>query len=147
MEDSSIFLPLRLELGTVYARAELRRLFSIKDATLNNGHFLLKGHSVVWLFLTEKKSADREQYLDRLDGEDLYTDGQTMRRTDSLIIEHRARGLELLVFYRKNKREFPGAGFRYLGPFEYVSHTAPLSGPTHFHLRRVARAAAAGAGR
>lgn len=131
--------------GTVYTRAQLRELFSIKDAALNNGHFIPNGQNAVWLFLTEDKTPDREQYVDRLVGYDLYTEGQRMRRTDRFIIEHRSLGLDLLVFYRKSKSEFPGAGFRLLGSFQYVSHETPLSGPTRFRLRWAAKAKAAAA--
>jgi hypothetical protein len=42
--------------------------------------------------------------------------------------------LEILVFYRREKYEFPNAGFRYEGPFEYVSHRG--TSPAHFTLRR-----------
>ncbi|GAB4190985.1 MAG: hypothetical protein OHK0022_04290 [Roseiflexaceae bacterium] len=40
-----------------------------------------------------------------------------------------------MVFYRRDKREFPGSGFRYEGPFTYASHHG--SQPTHFILQRV----------
>jgi hypothetical protein len=59
-----------------------------------------------------------------------------------LIIEHAQRGLELLVFYRPSRYVFPGAGFRYEGPFRYESHEG--SGPTSFVLRRVASSDTAG---
>lgn len=124
----------RLTSGTVYTRDDLRSLFGITDATLNTGVFRPKGTSSVWLFITEEKTADRTQYRDRLDGETLYWQGQTSGRTDALVIDHQARGLELLVFFRKRKYEHPGAGFRYLGPFVYVSHSG--GGPASFVLKR-----------
>ena len=57
-----------------------------------------------------------------------------MGRTDHWIIGHKNLGLELLLFYRKSKTEHPGAGFRFEGPFEYVSHKGKH--PTRFTLRR-----------
>jgi hypothetical protein len=123
-----------LVLDHVYTREDLRQQFGITDATLNTGVFRPKDTTSVWLFITEEKTSDRTQYHDRLDGDLLYWQGQTSGRTDSSIIDHRRRGLEILVFLRKRKYEFPGAGFRYVGLFNYVSHSG--GGPTDFILRR-----------
>jgi hypothetical protein len=59
-------------------------------------------------------------------------------RKDDLIINHETENLELLVFYRKDKKEFSNYGFTYEGKFHYVSHTG--SKPTHFILQRVNKA-------
>src|SRR5215218_8692971 len=120
--------------GAIYTRSELRKMCDIRDATINTGIFRPKGHDSVWLFVTEKKASDRTQYHDLLDNDVLHWDGQTMGRTDHWIIGHEDQGLELLLFYRKSKTEHPGAGFRYEGPFEYVSHRG--NHPTRFALRR-----------
>ena len=120
--------------GNIYTRNDLRELFEIRDATLNNGVFHFKERREVWLFVTENKQADREQYVDKLVGDSLYWQGQRMGRTDSLIIDHKRTGENLLLFYRRAKYEFEGAGFRYEGVFEYVSHSG--SHPTSFVLRR-----------
>lgn len=125
----------RLVIGKIYSRAALREMFEITDATINTGIFQPSGHGSVWLFVTEKKTPDRTQYEDKLDGDVLQWDGQMSGRKDNLIIEHQNRGLEILVFYRREKYEFADAGFRYDGPFEYVSHRG--SQPAHFRLRRV----------
>jgi hypothetical protein len=133
-----------LEPGAIYTRKDLAERFQITDRTLNTGIFQPRGHSSVWLFVTEQKTPDRPQYVDRLDGEVLYWQGQQRGSKDSLIIEHEQRGLELLVFYRHSRSVFPGAGFRYEGLFRYVSHEG--SGPTSFVLRRVASTDTAGVG-
>jgi hypothetical protein len=122
--------------GKVYTRKNLREMFEIQDATINNGVFRFRGRREIWLFVTENKQSDREQYVDKLVGDSLYWQGQRMGRTDSLIIDHKQRGEILLVFYRKAKYEFEGAGFRYEGVFEYVSHSG--GHPTSFALRRAA---------
>lgn len=121
--------------GNVYTRKTLRELFEINDATLNNGVFHLRDRHEVWLFVTENKPADREQYVDKLAGDSLYWQGQRMGRTDPLIIDHKHAGEAIMVFYRRAKYEFEGAGFRYEGAFEYVSHSG--GPPTNFLLRRV----------
>ena len=92
-----------LSIGELYTREDLQAAFAIKDATLFNGVFRLKGSSSVWLFVTSEKTRDRTEYADRLDGEFLYWQGQTSARTDKYIVEHVARGLEILVFYRQNR--------------------------------------------
>lgn len=84
--------------------------------------------------MTERKTSDRTQYVDALTDDTLDMEGQLKGRTDHLILEHRKRGLELLVFYRREKNEHSGAGFRYEGAFFYESHSD--SGPTSFVLRR-----------
>ena len=123
-----------LEIGQVYTRKQLREKFSIIDATINTGVFQPKGHSSVWLFVTEHKTPDRTQYTDYLDGDILEWDGQTSGRTDKIIINHKEKGLELLVFYRNRKYEYPQAGFRFEGIFNYLSHQS--SRPTRFTLKR-----------
>ena len=102
-----------LKVGEVYTRNELRDGFHIRDAALNNGVFKPKGHTSVWLFITQEKTRDRRPYRDSLLGGTLRMEGQTRGRTDQLIESHRSSDLELLLFYRKNKTEFPNAGFRY----------------------------------
>ena len=125
----------RLTPGDIYSRADLRSLFDISDATINNGVFPLKEFASIWLFVTEKKTRDQTQYLDLLEGDTLRWQGQMAGGTDRKIINHQAQGQELLVFYRKSKREHPKYGFRYLGPFAYISHVG--SRPTNFVLQRV----------
>lgn len=124
-----------LEIGQVYTRKQLREMFDVTDATINTGVFRPKGHESVWLFVTEHKTPDITQYTDYLDGEILQWDGQTSGRTDQLIISHKQEKLELLVFYRKRKYEYPQAGFRFEGAFNYLSHHG--SRPTHFTLKRL----------
>ena len=123
-----------LTLGEWYSRKQLKEKFDIADNTLNNGVFIPRGHSSVWLFVTEFKGADRTPYRDRLDDDTLTWDGQRQGRTDKYISEHRERGLELLLFYRESKGVHPDYAFRYEGPFDYQSHSG--QGPTHFVLVR-----------
>jgi hypothetical protein len=123
-----------LAVGNIYTRNDLRELFGIRDATLNNGIFRIKERQEIWLFVTENKTADREQYVDKLTGNMLHWQGQRLGRTDSLVVDHKRSGDRLLLFYRTAKYQFEGAGFRYEGLFEYVTHSG--SQPTSFILRR-----------
>lgn len=130
----------RLIVGQVYTREELREAFAIQDATLNTGIFQPRDSDSIWLFVTENKTPDRTQYRDRLDGDMLEWDSQASGRKDHLIIQHRQLDLEILVFYRTEKYQYPRAGFRYEGPFHYRSHSGQK--PAHFVLVRDAGVAA-----
>ena len=125
----------KLNVGQVYTRAVLKSMFKITDATINNGIFQPTGHESLWLFITEKKTPDRPQYNDLLKGDDLRWESQPRGRKDHLIVGHVARGLEVLVFYRRKQNEFKGSGFKYEGRFYYVSHQPGQ--PSQFHLRRM----------
>ncbi len=130
-----MFTSEQLTEGEVYPRDYLRQKFGIRDATLNTGIFRPSEHQSIWLFITENKTKNSFQYLDFLRGDTLIWDGQKEGRTDQLIIDHERKGLEIIVFYRKNKHMFPDYGFRYEGRFHYVKHAG--SKPTTFILERV----------
>lgn len=127
-----------LVIGNLYGRERLRSLFDITDAALYNGIFMPKGYESIWIFLTGEKQADRTRYRDYIDGEYVYFDGQLTGKTDRLIIQSKADGNELLLFYRPSKYAYgrdAGAAFRYYGPIEYVTHEG--SRPTRFTARFV----------
>ena len=126
-----------LQTGKIYSRNDLKQKFNITDATIRTGVFRPKDSSSVWLFVTERKPADRTPYRDSLEGDVLYWQGQLAGRTDALIMDHKPNGLELLVFYRTKIYEHARAGFRYLGEFVYSSHTG--NRPTSFVLERKRR--------
>jgi hypothetical protein len=113
-----------LALGRTYTRDWLKNQFGILATGINNGVFLPRGHESVWLFVTQEKTRDRTPYQDLLKGDVLDWDGQTSARTDHLVVEHRERGMELLLFYRLRKNEFPGCAFRYCGRVLYESHVS-----------------------
>lgn len=125
----------KLALGEVYTRDELKLIFGIRDATIYNGVYRPRDTCSIWLFVTRRKTADRTPYDDSLEGDVLRWQGQMRGRTDRIIVEHEARGLELLVFYRDRKYEHAGAGFRYEGAFRYRSHEG--AAPTGFVFERL----------
>jgi putative restriction endonuclease len=123
-----------LIVGELYTREHLKAILETSDATINTGIFLPKGYSSVLLFVTEHKTADRTQFVDKLSGDVLHWQGQRAGLKDYLIEQHVQRGLELLVFYRTKKYEHPRAAFRYEGCFLYVGHSGRE--PTDFVLHR-----------
>jgi len=124
-----------LKKGEIYSRQELRELFGIADKTMDTGIFKPRDHDSVWLFVTEQKADGMTDYVDRLDGDTLYWQGQTVGLKDPQIIEHAIRGLELILFFRPAKDAYPNFAFRFEGEFRYVSHHG--SKPTSFVLERV----------
>jgi len=124
-----------LVIRQVYTRENLMSTFGIADATIKTGIFKPKRHDSVWLFITKNKTADRVQYRDELIGDDLYAESQKTGRKDKLVVDSDKLGLELLVFYRDNRYEFDGAGFRYEGPFRYLDSAGQK--PRRFHLKRI----------
>ena len=123
-----------LEVGAIYTRNQLINQFAITDSNVNNGVFRLRNSNSIWLFVTEQKPSGVTQYLDTLVGDELRWQGQTMGRTDNLVIHHERDALEIMVFYRHTKTQYPGYGFCYEGTFVYQSHTG--GGPASFVLRR-----------
>ncbi len=124
-----------LEVGKIYSRNDLQTKFNIFDATIKNGVFKPKGHESIWLFVTEKKTPDRTQYVDHLEGDILIWDGQQAGRTDDLIIDHEKNGNELLLFYRVSRYQHKGFGFEYHGRFRY--ETSSGGKPRHFILVKI----------
>lgn len=131
---SALLTSSKLKLEHTYRRKDLRQLFQITDSSVNNGIFRPKGYNSVWLFVTETKTSDRTQYKDELLDDVLFMEGQLKGGTDYLIREHLERGLELLLFYRKRKYEYPEAAFMFMGRFIYEGHEGAL--PTRFTLRK-----------
>lgn len=132
----STFASENLKVGEIYTRKSLAKLFHITDATLNTGVFKPKNHSSVWLFVTRKKAANQPKYVDFLSGKTLHWQGQTSGKSDQMIIDHKNRDLELLLFYREDPKQYADAGFRYLGPVEYVTHNPGHPSSFTLHLTK-----------
>jgi signal transduction histidine kinase len=120
-----------LELGRAYTRAELKRRFDITDETLKTGIFKPKGHSSIWLFITQ--SSDKHDYEDDIQGATLKFSGQSSKRSDAALTQHQDKKWELVVFYRREDR----GAFTYCGRAEYVDHTERLNAPTKFMARLI----------
>ena len=124
-----------LEKGLLYSRKDLGELFGIGVEGLSTGVFKPRNHQSIWLFVTRKKTPDRTQYHDNLRGSILEWDGQEKGLTDKMIINHARDGIEILLFYREKRNQFPNFGFIFEGEFEYLHHIKGK--PSKFHLRRV----------
>lgn len=122
--------------GRLYTREHLKKTLDTNDATINTGVFKPAGFASVLLFITKNKTSDRTQYVDQLNQDTLYWQGQTRGTKDPLIVEHVQRGLELLVFYRDRKYEHDGAAFRYEGCFIHIARSGRE--PADFILHREA---------
>mgnify|MGYP000199161238 CR=1 FL=1 len=128
----------RLTEGELYSRAMLAKFFGLPpQGSINTGVFRpdKSRYSSIWLFVTEEKSSEMTQFEDKLVGDTLNWQGQSEQGTDHLIINHQSLSLEILLFYRKHKRENAHGAFVYEGVFEYQSHEEG-SKPTNFVLTR-----------
>jgi putative restriction endonuclease len=120
--------------GKMYTREHLLGILASQDRTIFTGIFKPKGWNSILIFATQKPAKDRTQFANRLNEYTLHWQSQTKGRKDRQIIEHLQDGVELLVFYREETKQFPGGAFVYEGQFEYVSHTGRE--PADFILRR-----------
>lgn len=125
----------KLTPGEVYTRQDLRTEFGVTDSTINNGFYRPQNTNSIWLFVTHDKTTPELGATNVFEGDLFHWLGQKAGRTDNQVIEHEARGLEILLFYRDSKSQFPGGGFRDEGNFRYLSHT--VGPPTRFLLQRV----------
>jgi len=134
----------KLVRGELYSRAALAKFFGVPaEGAINTGVFQpdRTRYASIWLFVTEEKEAEMTPFVDKLEGDTLHWQGQLTHRTDDLIINHESLGLEIVLFYRKTKRQHPNAAFICEGQFEYRSHSTvsdypDVQKPTSFILGR-----------
>lgn len=136
--QSSSHFSNQLTAGELYTRNTLAKMLGYASSNaIGSGVVTPKAFDSVLLFVTEKKSKDRTQYIDRLEGDILHWEGQTSKRTDHRIIDSDGMGQELLVFYRPKKDHYPNYAFRFEGVFQYRHHKKTPDGtPTAFVLER-----------
>lgn len=109
-----------LELLKTYSREELKDTFQITDAIIRNGIHVPRDTSSVWLFVTEERSPDGISFRNHFDGQVLQLEGQFKGRIGGLITNHESEGNEIVVLYRRKKRD---SGCRYVGRFSCHTHT------------------------
>ena len=119
--------------GKSYTRVELNHQFGIDNDNANASVLRPSGYDSIWLFITNGSTSNRQFQNQILDENTVLWSGH-LTRYDQLIMTHGSRGLELLIFHRESPAEYPGAGFEYLGCFEYQSHLG--NSPTLFTLIR-----------
>ena len=132
--SDSAFVSDQLAEGQIYTRSQLRGLFNVQGVTLDASVFRPSGFNSVWLFVTAQQSSATVGPTQLVQGNTLVWPCLLDSQAAQLVITHELRGLELLVFYRESDEHFSGAGFTYLGRFEYLSHTGERS--IVFHLAR-----------
>lgn len=121
--------------GEVYTRQNLRSIFGVTDATINNGFYRPQDTQSIWLFVTGEKTTPELGAVNRFDGDLFIWLGQNAGRTDAQIINHETDGREILLFHRDTKSDHAGGGFVFRGAFRYLSH---VSGPpSKFTLQHI----------
>lgn len=122
-----------LELLKVYSREELRDRFHTTDTIIKNGIHTPQDTSSVWLFVTEERSPDGISFRNHFDGKVLQLERHFKGRIGGLITNHESEGNEIVVLYRRKRRD---PGFRYVGRFSYLTHTSGqfIGDPARFTL-------------
>lgn len=121
--------------GDVYTRQDLRSLFGVTDATINNGFYRPQDTQSIWLFVTGEKTTPDLGEVNKFDGDLFIWLGQNAGRTDAQIINHEADGREILLFHRDTKADHAGGGFVFKGAFQYLSHVP--GPPSKFTLQHI----------
>ena len=126
-----------LVIGESYSRARLGEMFGLAPIAFQRGVFKPKDHASVWVFVTEEAGDGVDPRGSVLRGDVLHWGGVSGGRSEALVLEHAARGLELVLFHRRNAAQYPDRGFRYEGAFAYDPAAADAEAPTRFVLRRI----------
>jgi putative restriction endonuclease len=121
--------------GGIYTRQDLRSIFGVTDATINNGFYRPQDTQSIWLFVTGEKSTPELGAVNKFDGDLFIWLGQNAGRTDAQIINHENDGREVLLFHRETKSDHSGGGFVFRGGFRYLSHVP--GPPSKFTLQHI----------
>ena len=119
-----------LRVGADYTSKELAELWGYQDYhALAKGIVTPSGLKKILLFVTHKKEADRVQYVDKLEGNMLYMEGQLKHGTDKRIADNlHFRNDEFFLFYRDNKFQ----PYTYLGNCILVEADLHQDQPSNF---------------
>lgn len=128
------FDPTVLELGRLYTRPELARLWDYAGyQAMARGVFTPSGGGNIVLFVTRQKQEALTQYRDFMSGDYLHWEGEEGHRTDARIAHAHERGETIHLFYR----DVHHTPFRYHGPLEIRSWVPQIAEPSQFIFRLV----------
>lgn len=119
--------------GNGYTRIDLAKMWGFKDYHgIGRGIVTFKGDQTsIVLFLTYKKTADRVQYVDRLENGILYMEGEKAHRSDSRIFRNLKERIDsFYLFYRENKDK----PFIYYGPCYLIDGKKVEGAPSKFQF-------------
>jgi putative restriction endonuclease len=129
-----LFDPGRLELGRLYTRPELARLWGYQGyQAISRGVVTPRGTRYIILFVTRQKQESLTQYRDFISGDYLHWEGEEKHGSDYRVANAHERGEEIHLFYR----DIHHTPFRYHGPLEIRQFIRNTSKPSEFIFRLV----------
>ncbi len=130
----------RIVPGNRYTRPQLAELWGYASyEAISRGAVTPAGTPYIVLFITKEKQSFLPQYRDELHGERLVIEGENSHTADNRIVDARARGDEIHLFYRERHHE----PFEYKGQIHLVSYEIRSDRPSHFEFSLDANAAIA----
>jgi len=128
------FDPTKLELGRLYTRPELARLWGYEGfQAISRGVVTPRGTKYIILFVTRQKQESLTQYRDFISGDYLHWEGEAKHGTDERVARAHERGEEIHLFYR----DIHHTPFRYHGPLEIRQFIPQQHEPSEFIFRLV----------
>ncbi|WP_196799387.1 HNH endonuclease [Thioalkalivibrio sp. ALgr3] len=118
-----------LVVGKEYERPELADLWGYKGyQAISRGVVTPSDSNVIILFVTKEKQQALTQYVDYIDGDRLYWEGEAKHSNDDRIIHARDRGEQIHLFYR----EVHHSPFVYYGEIHLLSYELHTDVPSRF---------------
>src|SRR5688572_27752801 len=121
-----------IQIGRRYDRPWLATTWGFAGhEAISKGVFCPKGGGQIILFVTRIKQKSFEQFNDYISGEYLFWEGESKHGNDSRIVNARARGEMIHLFYR----EIHHTPFECKGPIELVEYQLLTGRPSKFVFR------------
>lgn len=118
-----------LNVGEPYDRPFLANLWGYKDwHAIGRGAVTPKNDKKIVFFVTKEKQDVLTQYMDNLEDDLLYMEGEKFHSSDNRIINSNESSDELYLFYREKHH----APFIYYGRIYLISYEKKISKPSKF---------------
>jgi putative restriction endonuclease len=126
------FEPKSLELGRLYSRTELYRMWGYAGIeAISRGVVTPTGSKHIILFVTRQKQQSLTQYRDFISGDQLHWEGEKRHGSDRRIARAAERGDEVHLFYR----DIHHTPFRYHGQVLLLHFIQRRDSPSQFTFR------------
>lgn len=120
-----------LYVGREYGRPFLANLWGYQSwSAIGRGVFTPRGQSIIVFFVTEEKQESLTQYVDHIDNDILFWEGEKGHGSDSRIIEGKD---EIHVFFRKRHHN----DFTYMGRAYLLKYGLFESNPSRFSFQLI----------
>lgn len=120
------------EIGKEYTAKQLAEVWGYKSH-----HAIIKGivtsrnSDIIILFVTKDKQSDAMQYIDRLEGNILYSQGQAKHGTDERILSNLKKNIDRIFLFYREKHHNP---FIYYGRVYLIEAECHINKPSEFQF-------------